>query len=109
MSAKYEIGDSFIVTITEVDDAGMGIAYTLNDSAYISEKDIDCFEKITPLSNNEKPEEKNQTPHTPEDLLSRIHMLSGLLHQTIEKYVDIKGTLEVGIDNLDEQIERLSL
>ena len=107
--AKYEVGDSFVVTITEVDEAGMGIAYTLNDSAYISERDMDCFEKITPLSEDVKEEEKPQTPHTPEDLLSRIHMLSNLLTQTIEKYVDIKGCLEVGIDELDAQIERLRL
>ena len=105
--SKYEIGDRFVVTITNVCDSGMGTEYYLNDVMRATDFDLDKFEieQLVPLSKESEQQIDGSKTYTPEDLLSRILYLSGVLKDVIEKYVDMKGTLEEGIPNLDRIIE----
>ena len=105
--AKYNVGDKFLATITDVDDSGMGTLYTLNGCLNVSFHELDKME--FPLSEEVDTPKAEEKTYTPEDLMSRILTLSRLLNETIDKYLDIKAVLETGVPNLDEQIERLSL
>lgn len=108
---KYQVGDSFITTITEVDNLGMGVAYTLNDSLIAAESQLDNMElfKISPLSNESNLAKTENKTYTPEDLLFRIEKLTKLLQEATEKYVEIRKSLDVGVPSIDKQIEELSL
>lgn len=109
--SKYQIGDKFELEIVDVDEDGMGVLYTCSPKVFVSDLDLDQMVRIEdePLSEVNVSAEKPRETHTPDDLLSRILYLSKLLNDTIDKYIDIKNVLEVGVDNLDETIERLSL
>lgn len=108
--AKYNVGDKFVATITDVDDSGMGTLYTLNGCLNVSFHELDKMElQELPLSEEVDIPKAEEKTYTPEDLMSRILTLSRLLNETIDKYLDIKAVLETGVPNLDEQIERLSL
>lgn len=105
---KYQVGDMFVATITEVDEQGMGIAYTLNDSLIAVESQLNRMEMFEsqPFTADDN---ANKQVYTPEDLLFRIEKLSNLLQVTIEKYIQIRKSLDVGVPSIDTQIEELSL
>jgi len=108
---KYQIGDRFVAEITDVDEQGMGVAYTLNDNFVCNEYTLDMFElqEIVPLSKELEIKSEEKKTYTPEDLKNRIFMLSKLLAQTIEKYEEITTVLNAGIPNLDQTLKDLSL
>ena len=105
---KYQVGDMFVATITEVDEQGMGIAYTLNDSLIAVESQLNNMEMFEPQPFTAD-DNANKQVYTPEDLLFRIEKLSNLLQVTIEKYIQIRKSLDVGVPSIDTQIEELSL
>lgn len=105
---KYQVGDMFLATITEVDEQGMGIAYTLNDSLIAVESQLNNMEMFEPQPFTAD-DNANKQVYTPEDLLFRIEKLSNLLQVTIEKYIQIRKSLDVGVPSIDTQIEELSL
>ena len=109
--SKYEIGDRFIVTITNVDDGGMGTEYVLDDQMVVSDFVLDRLEmaEIAPFSSDGEMPVSGDKTYTPDDLLSRILYLCNLLNETTQKYCDMKGILDEGIKNLDKVIEDMRL
>lgn len=110
---KYHVGDSFIVTITSIDEQGLGVAYTLNESLIAAEMQLDQMERLDVTEMlKEKGIEVKKTEskeYTPEDLLFRIEKMSKILGEMIERYSTIRKQLDVGCPNIDKQIEELSL
>ena len=109
--SKYKLGDRFIVTITDVDDGGMGTLYRLDGGIMMTDYELDKLEtvEIAPLSDKYEDTTSEPKTYTPDDLLSRILYLCQLLNDTTQKYCDMKGMLEEGVPNLDKLIKDMSL
>lgn len=106
--SKYKIGDRFIVEITDLDDGGMGTAYTLNGSMFATDAHLDVFELLPPLSQEtDKPIERPKT-YTSKDIFRRIKSASALLNDLLQVYAEMTDCID-NIDVIDKKIEELSL
>lgn len=108
--AKYEVGDSFIATITAVDDTGMGTVYALNTITQVGDLQLDQMEYLEKLALSDvtdEPKEERKT-YTSMDLLRRIRRTSELLSDLISVYSQMTDCLE-HLDAIDNRIEELSL
>lgn len=107
--AKYKVGDRFVVTITNVDDTGMGVVYTLNDAIYANTTQLREFEYQEPtLSESVSCPAEEKKTYTPEDLLERIARANSILSELIKTYIEVTQTVN-HIPDIDERIEELSL
>ena len=105
--SKYQVGDKFIVEITNIDSKGMGTVIYLDDSIPVTEKQLDVLEQYlnVPLSvksGSQKP--KNDT-HTLEELRERIMRLNIVLGECVKKYKDLKAQTSEVCQILDAEIE----
>lgn len=107
---KYEIGDKFVAEITDIDENGMGVAYTLNDFYLCNETTLNHFElmEIAPLSREEEKPQAEKVTYTPEDLISRIKRANDILSNLITAYVEMTNTIN-HIPDIDDRLEELSL
>lgn len=93
--AKYQVGDTFLCEITEVDESGMGTLYVLSESLNANETVLNNFERVSGVQKKvSKPKKKE---YTPEDLKNQIFALSKMLADTVETYQRItQQSNEVG-------------
>ena len=109
--AKYEIGDKFQVEIVDVDESGMGVAYTLSNDMIVTDAHLDKSIMIwtnEPLSEEVKEDKSEKKTYTPEDLLERISRANVILGELIKTYVEATQTIN-HIPAIDERLEELSL
>ena len=97
--AEYEVGDSFIATITNVNDSLYANKFQLTEMEYL--------EKPT-LSEVSSPKEEMKKTYTSEDLLERIARANNILNELIKIYVEVTQTVN-HIPDIDNRIEELSL
>ena len=99
--AKYNEFDSFLVTITKVDESGMGTVYTLNNAAIASEKELDAFELYAPeVPSEEKTKREIEIP----ELELKIMRLSELLNAAINQLAELKGLNRAIDDAIGEDL-----
>lgn len=108
--SKYKVGDEFIVTITEVDESGMGAVYTLSDSIpNVTERMLDDFVPYNALnSSTEPPKEEKAREYTLEELQKRICKISDILNATVEAYRQAEKNLKCGIDTANKELDYLN-
>lgn len=105
--AKYKVGEQFIVTITQVDETGMGVTFTLDDSMITTEPVLNMLQRyekrpslpVEPLK-EDKPRE-----YTLDELKERIFVLSDLLHKATTAYRESASKVKDSIDAVD-RLER---
>lgn len=105
--SKYQVGDKFIVEITNIDSKGMGTVIYLDDSIPVTEKQLDVLEQYStvPLSNNAKNQKPKNDTHTLEELRERIMRLNIVLGECVKKYKDLKAQTSEVCQILDAEIE----
>ena len=105
--SKYQVGDKFIVEITNIDSKGMGTVIYLDDSIPVTEKQLDVLEQYSnvPLSNNAKSQKPKNDTHTLEELRERIMRLNIVLGECVKKYKDLKAQTSEVCQILDAEIE----
>lgn len=105
--SKYQIGDKFIVEITNIDSKGMGTVIYLDDSIPVTEKQLDVLEQYSsvPLSSNSKSQKPKNDTHTLEELRERIMRLNIILGECVKKYKDLKAQTSEVCQILDAEIE----
>ena len=101
---NYNVGDKFIVEITDISDSGMGTVYYLDDILTVTDKNIGKLEKYTPVTETAKKPKAKKT-HTPEELRDKIFALSALLASTIETYHAITSELNGAGSAIDHALE----
>ena len=105
--AKYNVGDRFITTITDIDDTGMGTIYTLDHALYANDLQLSEME-VESLAPFEAAEDKPKE-YTAEELKERIFKIIDVLNRVTEEYRRVQGTLNLAVPNADADIDRLSL
>ena len=105
--AKYKVGDTFIATITEIDTAGMGTTYVLNDSVIVDEARMQNFNPYENRSNSpvDEPKEDKAREYTIDELKERILVMVHLLNKTVEAYEDATRKVKSAIDTADGMIK----
>lgn len=105
--SKYQVGDKFIVEITNIDSKGMGTVIYLDDSIPVTEKQLDVLEQYStvPLSSNSKSQKSKNDTHTLEELRERIMRLNIVLGECVKKYKDLKAQTSEVCQILDAEIE----
>ena len=104
--AKYKLGDTFIATITDVNDTGMGVTYELNERTYASEYALDNMTLFKPSSLPvDEPKEGKPREYTLDELKERIFVLSDLLHRATTAYRESVSKVKDSIDAVD-RLER---
>ena len=104
MNTTYNIGDQFLVEITDISSTGMGTVYYLDDCLTATNMNIDKLTKYTPVTNAHKKSAQKKA-HTPEELKNKIFALSSLLAATIEQYQKIMSELNTASETLDIVLE----
>ena len=106
----YKVGDTFIATITAVEDMGMGVLYTINNAIQTGIKGIEALEPYqnVPKIENKTVSEFKVRKYTLDELQERIMVISDLLNQTVKAYREAKDNLKVGIELADVEMERLN-
>lgn len=102
--SEYNVGDRFLVEITEIDDSGMGTTYWLNDRIRAYNDDLAIMEMIPPVEEETSSEQPKAT-HTLDDIRNRIMILSKLLANSIETYEKVKQEINGAVDYIDSVIE----
>lgn len=107
---SYKLGDQFIATISEVNDTGMGVTYTLNDAILVNANQLVNLKPCVDRPNKPVDELKDEKPkeYTPEELLERIFVIMKLLNKTTEAYLSARSKLKTGIDEADSEVGRLN-
>lgn len=107
---KYKVGDRFIVTLTDIEEMGMGTLYTLDNIIQTDKVGIGRLERIENVSDChvEQISEPKAREYTLEELQERILVISDLLNQTVTAYREAKGNLKNGIELADAEMERLN-
>ncbi|MBO7733433.1 MAG: hypothetical protein J6S67_12790, partial [Methanobrevibacter sp.] len=82
---EYKVGDRFEVEITDISTSGMGTVIYLNDVVAVSDKQIQAFEKITPVESTEQSTLTKKSTYTLEDMQERVYRLSSALSKAIER------------------------
>lgn len=104
--AKYKLGDTFIATITDVNDTGMGVTYELSDNTYSSEYALDRMTLFKPSSFPvDEPKADKPREYTLDELKERIFVLSDLLHKATTAYRESVSKVKDSIDAVD-RLER---
>ena len=104
--AKYKLGDTFIATITDVNDTGMGVTYELNENTYSTEYALDRMTLFKPSSLPvDEPKEDKPREYTLEELKERIFVLSDLLHRATTAYRESVSKVKDSIEAVD-RLER---
>lgn len=104
--AKYKVGDTFIATITDVNDTGMGVTYALDEKAEATEAALDSMTLFKPSSLPvDEPKEDKPREYTLEELKERIFVLSDLLHKATTSYRESVSKVKDSIDAVD-RLER---
>ena len=109
--AKYKVGDTFIATITEIDNNGMGLTYVMDDAIIVNESQLANLEPCSDrpnLTENEFSEPKAYE-YTLDELQERIFVISDLLHRTTEAYRQARASLKNGIETADSEVGRLNV
>lgn len=104
--SKYNLGDKFIVEITDLDDSGMGTIYWLNERLRAYDDDLGCFEMIAPVEEM-KMDEQPKATHTLDDLRNRVIVLSKMLANAIESYEKVKSEVNGAVDYIDSVISEM--
>ncbi len=106
----YKVGDTFIATITAVEDMGMGILYTINNAIQTGTKGIESLEPYLNVAEieNKTVLESKPKEYTLDELQERILVISDLLNQTVIAYREAKNNLKNGIELADAEMERLN-
>lgn len=105
--AKYKVGEQFIVTITQVDETGMGVTFTLDDSMITTEPVLNMLQRYEKPSSLpvEPPKEDKPREYTLDELKERIFVLSDLLHKATTAYRESASKLKDSIEAVD-RLER---
>lgn len=105
--AKYKVGEQFIVTITQVDETGMGVTFTLDDSMITTEPVLNMLQRYEKPSSLpvEPPKEDKPREYTLDELKERIFVLSDLLHKATTAYRESASKVKDSIDAVD-RLER---
>lgn len=105
--AKYKVGEQFIVTITQVDETGMGVTFTLDDSMITTEPVLSMLQRYEKPSSLPVEPSKEDTPreYTLDELKERIFVLSDLLHKATTAYRESASKLKDSIEAVD-RLER---
>ena len=105
--AKYKIGEQFIVTITQVDETGMGVTFTLDDSMITTEPVLNMLQRYEkrPSLPVEPSKEDKPREYTLDELKERIFVLSDLLHKATTAYRESASKVKDSIDAVD-RLER---
>lgn len=109
--AKYKVGEQFIVTITQVDETGMGVTFTLDDSMITTEPVLSMLQRyekyprIHPSMPVEPPKDDKPREYTLDELKERIFVLSDLLHKATTAYRESASRLKDSIEAVD-RLER---
>lgn len=101
--AKYKIGEQFIVTITQVDETGMGVTFTLDDSMITTEPVLNMLQRYKKPSSLpvEPPKEDKPREYTLDELKERIFVLSDLLHKATTAYRESASKVKDSIETVD--------
>lgn len=107
---EYKVGDKFIVTLTDVEEMGMGTLFTLNNVIQTDKVGIGRLERIenVPDCHVEQISEPKPKEYTLNELQERILVISDLLNQTVTAYREAKSNLKSGIELADAEMERLN-
>ena len=105
--AKYKVGEQFIVTITQVDETGMGVTFTLDDSMITTEPVLSMLQRYEkrPSLPVEPPKDDKPREYTLDELKERIFVLSDLLHKATTAYRESASKLKDSIEAVD-RLER---
>lgn len=108
---KYKVGDKFIVTLTDVEEMGMGTLYTLDNIIQTDKVGIGRLERVenVPDCHVEQISEPKVREYTLNELQERILVISDLLGKTVEAYREAKRNLKNGIDVADNDLARYRL
>lgn len=104
MNTTYNIGDQFLVEITDISSTGMGTVYYLDDCLTATNMNIDKLTKYTPVEGSATSRKAKKT-YTPEELKNKIFALSGILASMIDKYQKITSDLATASESLDIVLE----
>ena len=88
---EYKVGDRFEVEITDISTSGMGTVIYLNDVVAVSDKQIQAFEKITPVESTEQSTLTKKSTYTLEDMQERVYRLSSALSKAIERLHEMRA------------------
>lgn len=107
---EYKVGDKFIVTLTDVEEMGMGTLFTLNNVIQTDKVGIGHLERVenVPDCHVEQISEPKVREYTLEELNERIFVISDLLAKTVEAYRKAKSNLKNGIEVADKEVNRLN-
>ena len=108
---EYKVGDKFIVTLTDVEEMGMGTLFTLNNVIQTDKVGIGHLERAenVPNCHTETFLEPQPRKYTLDELQERILVISDLLNQTVNAYREAKSNLKNGIEIADNELARYRL
>lgn len=111
---EYKVGDRFIVTLTSINDTGMGSLYTLSSYIQTDKFVMEHLDRLEPCENvaispTETFSEPQPRKYTLDELQERILVISDLLNQTVNAYREAKSNLKNGIEIADNELARYRL
>ena len=101
---KYNVGDRFIVEITDVSTTGMGTVIYLNDSVAVNEKQLDNFEKLLPVESVEQNISVKKSTYTLEDMQERVYRLSSALSKAIGRLHEMRAETTSACQQIDSLV-----
>ena len=101
---EYKVGDRFEVEITDISTSGMGTVIYLNDVVAVSDKQIQAFEKITPVESTEQSVLTKKNTYTLEDMQERVYRLSSALSKAIERLHEMRAETTSACQQIDAMV-----
>lgn len=99
---EYNIGDQFLITITDIDKTGMGTVVVCDRILRLDLTELGMLERFYP----DKPETKEKEPkeYSVEELENKVVSLASLLSRSITQLDELKRNLKNTNDVLDDAI-----